>query len=110
MTASAAGTPISVRSNSPRPGTPAASISPATSRFVLVPMSVVMPPTMEAYESGIISFDGDTPALSHQACTRGISIATSGVLLRKAESVAVVSMICPSRRRRRGPAGRAGGR
>jgi hypothetical protein len=56
--------------------------------LVEVPMVVTTPPRITAEESGFRKRDGGTPRLSDHSATTGISIATIGVLLRKAEAAA----------------------
>ncbi len=55
---------------------------PETSRLVLEPISVVMPPRIAANDSDISSFDEGWPSRSASACMIGIKITTTGVLLR----------------------------
>ena len=52
-------------------------------RFVEVPMSVSVPPSIPANESGMSSRDGETPVRSVRSPTTGIIRATTGVLLMK---------------------------
>ena len=77
------------------------STRPLTTRFVLVPMSVHVPPKIAAYESGSISFDGARPSLRDQSRTAGIIIATTGVLFRNALKPMTGSMMRASARRSR---------
>ena len=49
-------------------------------RFVDVPIKVSVPPNIEAYESGINSFDGDVPPFHATSEMTGTSNATTGVL------------------------------
>ena len=53
-------------------------------RFVLVPMSVHMPPRIAAYESGMSRRDAARWMRRDQSDTSGSRIVTMGVLLRKA--------------------------
>ena len=54
-------------------------------RLVLVPINVHMPPNMAAYDKGIKNLEGDKSMRSVQLFKAGISKATTGVLLIKAE-------------------------
>ena len=88
----AIGRPIYANSNMERPRTPlsgckAASSSaiPCTTRLVEVPMSVHIPPTMVAYESGMSNLVAGCFIFSAQRLSMGAKITTTGVLLRKAE-------------------------
>ena len=54
-------------------------------RLVEVPISVHIPPNIEAKDNGMRSFDGETSRLPDHSSTRGISAATIGVLLMNAE-------------------------
>ena len=85
---SATGTPYSAGPKRPILSSPGNSSSyrAATIRFVDVPMSVHMPPSIEAKESGMSSLDGEMPRPSDHSATSGMSAATIGVLLMKAES------------------------
>mmetsp|Transcript_29976 Transcript_29976/g.71301 ORF Transcript_29976/g.71301 Transcript_29976/m.71301 type:complete len:253 (+) Transcript_29976:2807-3565(+) len=65
------------------------SISPATTRFVLVPIRVHVPPSIEANDNGISSCDGAIPTFFPHFWTIGIMITTTGVLFKKAEIIAI---------------------
>ena len=54
---------------------------PETSRFVLEPISVVMPPRMEAKLSTIIDRLGGAPPRLAKVCRIGMKMTTTGVLL-----------------------------
>jgi len=66
-------------------------------------MSVSMPPTIDAYESGMRSFEGD---VRPRSATRddGMSIATTGVLLRNPDGIPANATVAPSCFRRSVPA------
>ena len=66
------------------PHGPSAEMSEAMMRLVDVPISVHMPPSIEAKESGMSSFDLSWPILSDHVSMIGISIATMGVLFMNA--------------------------
>jgi hypothetical protein len=70
-------------------GSVSASMRAFTTRLVEVPMRVDMPPRIEANESGISMMRGDRLFRAAHASTTGMSAATIGVLLRKAEAMAV---------------------
>ena len=53
---------------------------PDTSRFVLEPIRVTMPPRIAAKDSGIISREGDCPRREANACMIGMKMTTTGVL------------------------------
>ena len=61
---------------------------PLASRLVLVPSSVQVPPNIDAYESGISSFEEAIPISRESVSTTGINTMTTGVLLIKAETAA----------------------
>jgi hypothetical protein len=67
-------------------------MSPETRRFVDVPIRVVIPPRIAANESGIRSFDTGIPVFMLHTCSLGISMATIGVLFRKADIAAVLNI------------------
>ena len=97
MPVSAHGTPKSPRSKSPIacgsalvPSVPRHCWSmPSTTRFVLVPMSVHVPPRMLAKESGIITCSFGMWMFSAQRWTMGIITATTGVLFKKPDTNAM---------------------
>ena len=64
------------------------SASPATTRFVLVPIRVQVPPRIDAYDSGKSISETLKWQRRAQPVTRGTNIATTGVLLRNADSAA----------------------
>mmetsp|Transcript_20775 Transcript_20775/g.67247 ORF Transcript_20775/g.67247 Transcript_20775/m.67247 type:complete len:341 (-) Transcript_20775:46-1068(-) len=64
------------------------SICELSTRLVEVPMSVHMPPSMEANESGIRSAWTDRPLRAAQPSQTERSMATMGVLFRKADATA----------------------
>ena len=64
-------------------------IMPSTTRLVLVPMSVHVPPRMEAKDRGMNSCALGMLHLRAHFCTMGTMMATTGVLLRKAETMAM---------------------
>ncbi len=53
---------------------------PDTSRFVLDPISVTIPPRIAAKDSDIMNLDGDWPSRVASACMIGMKITTTGVL------------------------------
>mmetsp|Transcript_1344 Transcript_1344/g.2893 ORF Transcript_1344/g.2893 Transcript_1344/m.2893 type:complete len:215 (-) Transcript_1344:141-785(-) len=59
--------------------------APAATRLVLEPISVIVPPSIVANDSGISSCLDDTPRAAPHSTRTGKSIAQTGVLLRKAE-------------------------
>ena len=71
--------------------TTALAIMPSTTRLVLVPMRVVMPPRIDMKESGMRSCDGETLNFAPHRVSIGINMATTGVLLRNADSSAVAA-------------------
>ena len=77
--------PISKNPMGPRP---ASTMRPETTRLVEVPMTLINPPSTTANDSGMSSLDTDTRWRSAHDCTSGMSMATMGVLLRKAEAPA----------------------
>ena len=85
----ATGTPIALISKKPIGSRPASTICPATTRLVDVPISVAMPPSSAANDSGISSLLTDTWRRSAHELICGMSIATIGVLLRNADDSAV---------------------
>ena len=100
MPVSATGTPYSPRSNSPMecsvslvPSAPRQSRSmPSTTRLVLVPINVHVPPRMLAKLRGIMTCALGTCMFSAHFWTMGIMTATTGVLLRNALTIAMGSM------------------
>ena len=64
--------------------------------FVEVPMSVSIPPNIDAYESGKRSFEGEVPPRSARSVTIGRRMATAAVLLMKPEMGATTPMVAPS--------------
>ena len=89
MPITATGRPTAPISKKPIGSSPASSICPATTRLVDVPISVVMPPSSAANDNGISSLLTETcrRAAHDEIC--GISIATIGVLFKKADETAV---------------------
>ena len=69
-----------VKSKKPRRGRPACSAELATSRLVLEPISVVMPPRMQAKLSGIMTLLTERCTRSAKAVISGMKITTTGVL------------------------------
>ena len=65
------------------------STSPATTRFVLVPIRVNVPPSVVAKQSGMRSFDGEYRCRFAKSMVAGVSTATIGVLFRNALTNAV---------------------
>jgi hypothetical protein len=61
-------------------------ICPETTRFVEVPMTVIRPPSTAANDTGMRSLETETPRRFAHAVTCGMSIATIGVLFRKADA------------------------
>ena len=100
----AQGNPTNAMSNMPSPECPRSVMSiPLTTRFVLVPTSVHMPPKIAAKLNGIMSFDGLIRSPRAQSLTTGMNMATTGMLLRNA----LMAMTGPMSRAnaRRGPDG-----
>ena len=89
MPTTATGTPTALISKKPIGSRPASAICPATTRLVDVPISVAMPPSSAANDSGISSLLTDTCRRSAHDEICGISIATIGVLFRNADDTAV---------------------
>mmetsp|Transcript_26954 Transcript_26954/g.39911 ORF Transcript_26954/g.39911 Transcript_26954/m.39911 type:complete len:346 (+) Transcript_26954:1811-2848(+) len=94
--AMATGTPYFPRSNNPTSPTASpgyrACNKPTTTRFVDVPINVQVPPRMDAKLNGISNCCGLTPIFFPHRCTIGIMTTTTGVLLRKALTMAIGSM------------------
>ncbi len=63
-----------------------------------MPIIVSVPPRIVAYDSGISSLDGVVPARLASEIATGVRIATTGVLLRKAEMTNAVIVSPPSTR------------
>jgi hypothetical protein len=59
-------------------------IIPSTTRLVLVPINVHVPPKMDANDKGIMSCEFGIPTRRDHFCRMGIMIATTGVLFRNA--------------------------
>ena len=95
----AIGSPTGVSSNMLSGFCPASVNRPETTRLVDVPISVTVPPRMAANDSGMRYREGESPLRSAQLVTCGTSIATIGVLLRKAEAPAVGTSSRASARR-----------
>ena len=68
---------------------PCCCISPDTTRFVEVPITVSVPPRMVAKLIGIRYHEAGWSRFSAQSATCGASIATIGVLFRNADAAAV---------------------
>src|SRR5690606_28616770 len=70
-------------------GSPALTVKEFTTRFVLVPTSVVTPPMIDAYDKGISSFDAGT-----RVCFDTIprNAPTTAVLLTKADAAAATAV------------------
>ena len=88
--AAAQGKPTQVMSNIPiagKSGSLALSISPATTRFVLVPIIVHTPPKVAAKAIGMNNLDGLMFVFLQISSTTGMNMATTGVLFRNALSV-----------------------
>ena len=67
-------------------------IMPSTTRLVDVPIRVHVPPRMDAKDRGMNSCDGEMPHFFDHFCRIGIMMATTGVLLRNAETNATGTM------------------
>ena len=65
--------------------------------LVEVPMSVQVPPRMEAKESGISSLEGDRPRAAASEIMMGMNTTTTGVLLMNAEISATLGNTTSSR-------------
>mmetsp|Transcript_18082 Transcript_18082/g.39411 ORF Transcript_18082/g.39411 Transcript_18082/m.39411 type:complete len:234 (+) Transcript_18082:3276-3977(+) len=86
----AIGTPYMLKSNSPiLMSGYCFSNNPATTRFVDVPIRVHVPPRILAKLSGTSNCCADWPILFDHFCTIGIITATTGVLFKKAEIIAM---------------------
>src|SRR5690606_27468396 len=68
---------------------PELSSRPDTTRFVEVPITVIVPPRMVPKDTGIRYHDGGRPRFSAQSATWGATIATIGVLFRIADAAEV---------------------
>eukprot|EP00957_Ditylum_brightwellii_P007265 552449-Ditylum_brightwellii.AAC.1 len=90
------GTPYSPRSNNPIFATSELGKrsfnKPATTKFVEVPINVQVPPNILAKLSGTSNCCGETPIFLPHLCTIGIITATTGVLFKKADMMAMGSM------------------
>ncbi len=64
--------------------------------FVEVPMTVRVPPSIEANESGMRSFDGEVLPLCARSATTGTRMATTGVLLMNPDTGPVTLMVAAS--------------
>jgi hypothetical protein len=91
--------PRGVNSNMENPRPVSSTTMSLARMFVAVPMSVRVPPSIEAYESGMRSFEGETWLSSARSVTIGMNIATTGVLLMNPASGAVSPTVAPSKRR-----------
>ncbi len=76
------GRPRGASSKKPRGSLPDASSRPETTRFVLVPITVTVPPRMAANEIGISSRDTCRPWRRAHAWISGTITATIGVLFK----------------------------
>src|SRR5690606_17910035 len=90
--------PTGVITNRPSPEPVCSRSRPLTTRFVLVPMSVTVPPSTAACDRGISSRDTEMPCFLAHSETVGIITATSGVLLRNPDTAATgtISRSCAS--------------
>jgi len=80
----------------PKGARPLFCATPSTRIFVEVPISVIVPPKIEAKESGISSLDGASPIDFARLMATGIKMTTTGVLLMKADNTitpAIIAMI-----------------
>ncbi len=77
--------PIGVNSNMPIGFMPECWINPLTATLVEVPMSVQVPPRIEANATGMSNFEALTPALRPSPATSGVKSAVTVVLFMKAE-------------------------
>src|SRR5690606_16042939 len=77
---------------------PAWVIYPLTAIFVDVPISVQVPPRMEANATGIKTFEGLRSSFLHIPITGPITNAVTVVLFIKAESAPVTSIVYPTKR------------
>ena len=81
-TTATTGIPIQASSKKLSPGPPLCAVySPLTTRLVLLPIRVQVPPAIPAKLSGIISRDSSSRCRRAQSCTAGRNTATTGVLL-----------------------------
>jgi hypothetical protein len=71
-------------------------MSPATTTFVLVPISVHRPPRIVANDNGISNFEAGTWTFLAHSMTAGNSAATSGVLFMNAdiEAIGIIMRSC----------------
>ena len=72
---------------------PFSSIMPFNTRFVEVPIRVIVPPATAAKDNGIRNNAGFQPLFSALALTLGMSNATTGVLFTKALKPAVKAVV-----------------
>lgn len=68
---------------------------PETSRFVLEPIRVTIPPRMDAKARGIINRDGDWPSREARAYMIGMKITTTGVLFMKPLTTSTATKASP---------------
>ena len=72
---------------------PSSSMAPETRRLVPDPISVVMPPSTAANDSGIMTLEGDTANRPATASMIGMQITTTGMLFRKPETSSTTSSV-----------------
>ena len=92
MPTTAQGNPTRVMSKKSSPSNPFSRSIPWTTRLVLVPISVHMPPRIAAKDNGMSNCEEDTRMRFDQSLITGMSIATMGVLLRNALKAVTGSM------------------
>ena len=85
------------KSQNLNPSRPFSIIRPLSTRLVELPMRVIVPPATAAKESGIRNLPTFHPFSWALDLSRGMSSATTGVLLMNPLSVAVISELFPRR-------------
>ena len=93
MPAKARIAPAAVISNMPNGARPPLWATPSTSRLVDVPISVVVPPKIDAKDRGISNLDGEIFNDLASRIATGINTTTTGVLLMKADRKITASIM-----------------
>jgi hypothetical protein len=91
-------TPSGVNSNIENVSPMSSSVMSLARTFVAVPIRLSVPPSIEAYERGMRSLEGETRASSARSVTIGMNIATTGVLMIKPASGPVIPTVAPRSR------------
>src|SRR5699024_8259055 len=84
-----AGIPTPAKVKNENPSSPKSSNRPWTTRFVDVPINVIIPPRIVAYDKGSKNFEASYQRSIHHLFRIGVNVATIGVLFRNAESTEV---------------------